>query len=91
MQRHVQPLQYRENSFFLSTDKQYICAMVTQTMKNPDVVLRHRKNKDRAVKKKTFLRRVGVHGRTKAPCYCVTVILILKTTKLLQHFQPCKS
>ena len=40
MQRHVHPLQYRENSFFLSTDKQYICAMVTETMKEPDTILR---------------------------------------------------
>ena len=38
MQRHVHPLQYRENSFFLSTDKQYICAMVTETMKEPDTI-----------------------------------------------------
>ena len=74
MQRHVQPLQYRGNSFFLSTNKQYIRAMVTQTMKNPDVVLPHKYNKNRAVKKKTFSKQVGVHGIFKAPCYCVTVI-----------------
>ena len=59
MQRHVQPLQYRGNSFFLSTNKQYIRAMVTQTMKNPDVVLPHKYNKNTAVKKKTFSKQVG--------------------------------
>ena len=87
MQRHVQPLrlQYRENSFFLSTDKQYIFALVTETMKNPDVVLQHRKNKDRAVKKKTFLKQVGVHG-TKAPCYCVTVIFNIEDNKIITAF-----
>ena len=86
MQRHVQPLQYKGNSFFLSTDKQNIRAMVTQTMKNPDVVLPHKYNKYRAVKKKTFSKQVGVHGISKAPCYCVTVIFNIEENKIITAF-----
>ena len=60
-------------------------------MKEPDVVLRHKNNKDRAVKTKAFLKQVGVHGSTKAPCYSATVIFNIEDNKIITAFQPGKS
>ena len=75
VERHMKPLKSKGKSYFLSRNKEYICALVTETMERPDVILQHKNRRDRGVKKKTFLHQVGVHGINKeAPCFTVTVI-----------------
>ena len=34
--RHMRPCQHQGSSYFPSTDKQYLCLLVEQTMKRPD-------------------------------------------------------
>ena len=60
--------------------------MVTETMKEPDTILRHKNNKNRVVKKKNILKQVGIYGITKAPCCTVTVICNIKDNKIITAF-----
>ena len=72
---HMLPMQCQGKSYFLSTDRRYVLAMVKDTTERPDAILPHKNRRDREVRKKKFEMPVGVHGITKVPCYRVTVIL----------------
>ena len=83
--RHMQPQQCGR-SYFLSSDTEYIRALVEETMHRPDFISRHKIKRDRGVKKKTFEMQVGVHGITQAPCYSVTLIFHVEDDVIITAF-----
>lgn len=85
-QRHMLPMQFQRNSYFLSTDREYVYAIVKETMETPDTILPHKYKRYRGVKKKRFLTQVGVHGISGAPCYCVTVIFGATNNEIISAF-----
>ena len=60
-------------SLFSAGDMTQVWAMIQETLDNPDAVKAMRANRDRKVYKKSFATPVGIHGRTGALCFTVTV------------------
>ena len=85
-QNHMLPMQCQGKSYFLSSDRKYVLAMVKDTTERPDTILPHKYRKDREVRKKKFPLQVGVHGITKVACYCVTVIFSVTNNEIISAF-----
>ena len=85
-QNHMLPMHCQGKSYFLSSDRKYVLAMVKDTTERPDTILPHKYRKDREVRKKKFPLQVGVHGITKVACYCVTVIFSVTNNEIISAF-----
>ena len=85
-QEHMLPTARQGASYFLSRDRQTVRGMVTETHETPAGVTPHESNSDLKVLKKTFPTQVGVHGKTKAACYSVTLIVSTQSNILITGF-----
>ena len=86
VQNHMLPTQCQGKSYFLSNNRSYVSAIVERTMKRPDTTSPHNYKRDRGVKRRRFASQIGVHGTSKTPCYCVTVIFSVKTNEIITAF-----
>ena len=85
-QNHMFPTPCQGKSYFLSSDRKYVLAMVKDTTERPDTILPHKYRKDREVRKRKFPLQVGVHGITNVACYCVTVIFSVTNNEIITVF-----
>ena len=73
-------------SLFIDTDMAQVCAMIQETLDNPDAVEPDRHKNSRVLYKKNFVAVVGVDGRTGASCYCATVVFDQKDNCVVTAF-----
>ena len=83
--KHMLPWRQGKSVFILN-DRSYVWTIVQETFKNPDVVKKHRTNKERRVCKKKFGFPVGIHGFSRALCFSVVVIYDIRDNGIITAF-----
>lgn len=85
VKRHMPPVP-KDTSYFLSNEVQEIYAIIKNAYRRPDKYFPHRRKSHRFVFQKKFRKQLGVHGISKAPCYCVTGIFDLRSNDIITAY-----
>ena len=76
----------RRGKSLFTINEQNAWALIQDVVNNPDTTCQHRTEIEKRVYKKKFATPVGIHGRTRAPCYCITVIYDMRNNNVVTAY-----
>ena len=76
----------RRGKSLFTVGEQSAWTLIHDTVNNPDTTCQHRSENDKKVCKKIFDIPVGIHGRTQAVCYSITVIYDMRSNNVVTAY-----
>lgn len=76
----------RRGKSLFTVNEQNAWTLIQDVVNKPDKTCLHRTESEKRVYKKKFATPVGVDGRSRAQCYCITVIYNIRDKNIVTAF-----